>query len=531
MNTMKLQRWTVGVMLSVASLAAQASATPLRIGLAAEPTSMDPHYQTLTPNLALHAHIYEPLVAQDEKQALKPALAESWKVLPDGITWEFKLRANVKWHDGSAFTADDVVFTFERVPNVQGAPAPFTYAIRGKTITKVDDLTVRISTGAPSPLTPNDLSVVFITSKTAASGQATPAFNTGAAAIGTGPYKFAAFVPGDKIQVTRNDAYWGGAQPWTTVEFRPIKVGTARVAALLAGDVDLIEDVPPNDINRLSAEAKITLARVASHRSIFLQLDQDRETTPQITAKGGATLPNPLKDKRVREALSLAINRDAIVSRTMDGNAVAAGQFLPDGYFGRSPNLQPPAFDPERAKQLLAEAGLPNGFKATLHAPTGRYVNDARIAEAIAQMWTRIGIDATFEAIPVATYFGRALSGGPDKTPEFSITMWGSSVASGDVSSVLKPLMMTFNRDKGSGTVNAARHANPAFDALIDRALATIDLETRRRLYVEATELITRDAAYIPLHYQINVWAARKGLAVTPRTDEMTMAMSIRALP
>lgn len=519
-------RTLIAAVVVVSASAAQAK--PLRIGLAAEPTSMDPHFQTLTPNLALHAHIYEPLVAQDARQRLKPALAESWKILDDGITWEFKLRPNVKWHDGSPFTADDVVFTFERVPNVQGAPAPFTYAIKGKSIIKVDDLTVRITSGAPSPLTPNDLSVVFIASRKAASAQPTSAFNAGVAAIGTGPYKFAAFVPGDRIQLVRNDTYWGGAEPWTTVAFRPIKAGPARVAALLAGDVDLIEDVPPNDIRTLESQPKVTLARIPSHRSIFLQLDQNRATTPFLTAKSGAAMPNPLKDKRVREALSISINRDAIVGRTMDGNAVAAGQFLPEGYFGRSENLAPPPFEPDRAKKLLADAGFPEGFKITLHAPTGRYVNDARIAEAIAQMWTRIGLDATFEAIPVATYFGRALAGGPDKTPEFSITMWGSSVASGDVSSVLKPLMQTFDRDKGSGSVNAARHSNPAFDALIDKALATISVEERRRLYIEATELITREIGYIPLHYQVNVWGARRGLKVTPRTDEMTMAMEVR---
>lgn len=510
------------------ALVAKVDAKTLRIGLAAEPTSMDPHYQTLTPNLALHAHVYETLVAQDARQHLKPALAESWRVLDDGTTWEFKLRSGVKWHDGSPFTAEDVVFTFERVPNVPGAPAPFTYAIKGKTVTKVDDLTIRISSGGPSPLMPNDLSVVFIVSKKAAAGQATVAFNAGTAAIGTGPYKYGRFVPGDRIELTRNDTYWGGAEPWTNIEFRPIKAGPARVAALLAGDVDVIEDVPPNDIRALEANAKVVLARVPSHRSIFLQLDQERAATPFIVAKSGAAIPNPLKDKRVREALSISINRDAIVSRTMDGNAVAAGQFLPEGYFGRSDSLLPPSYDPERAKRLLAEAGYPDGFKVTLHAPTGRYVNDARIAEAIAQMWTRVGLDATFEAIPVATYFARALAGGPEKTPEFSITMWGSSVASGDVSSVLKPLMQTFDREKGSGTVNAARHSNRVFDSMIDKALETNDLGVRRKLYVEATELITREVGYIPLHYQLNVWASRAGLKVTPRTDEMTMAMEIK---
>jgi peptide/nickel transport system substrate-binding protein len=508
--------------------AASAASQDLRIGLAAEPTTMDPHYQTLTPNLALHAHVFETLVAQDEQQRLKPALAERWSLLPDGITWEFKLRQNVTWHNGARFTADDVVFSFNRVPSVPGAPAPFTYAIKGKAISKVDEHTVRITSEGPSPLTPNDLSVVFIVSKAAADGKSTAQFNDGTAAIGTGPYRYAAFVPGDRIELVRNDAHWAGKPTWAKVTLRPIKAGPARTAALLAGDVDVIEDVPPNDISRLASDAKVQLSRVASHRSIFLQMDQDRRTTPFITAKDGSAISNPLNDRRVREALSLAINRDAIVSRTMDGNAVAAGQFLPEGYFGRSPRLLPPPYDPERARALLAEAGHAQGFKITLHAPTGRYVNDARVAEAIAQMWTRIGLDAGFEAVPVATYFSRAIQGGPDRTPEFSVTMWGSSVASGDVSSVLKPLMMTFDRGKGSGTVNVARHSNPTFDGLVEQALASNDVEQRRALYVAATELLARETAYIPLHYQINVWAARRGLSVTPRTDEMTMAMSVR---
>jgi peptide/nickel transport system substrate-binding protein len=505
-----------------------AGAQELKIGLAAEPTSMDPHFQTLTPNLALHAHVFETLVAQDEQQRLKPALAERWSLLPDGVTWEFKLRGGVRWHDGTPFGADDVVFTFERVPNVAGAPAPFTYAIKGKFIAKVDDLTVRIWSEGPAPLTPNDLSVVFIASKRAANGKSTAQFNDGSAAIGTGPYKYSAFVPGERIELVRNEAHWGGTPAWSKVTLRPIRSGPARTAALLAGDVDMIEDVPPIDIARLAGEPKVQLARVASHRSIFLQLDQERATTPHVTAKDGSAIANPLKDSRVREALSLAINREAIVSRTMDGNAIAAGQFLPDGYFGRSPRLAPPPFDPDRARRLLADAGYPQGFRIVLHAPTGRYVNDARVAEAIAQMWTRIGLEASFEAVPVATYFSRAIQGGPERTPEFSVTMWGSSVASGDVSSVLKPLMMTFDRAKGSGTVNVARHSNRAFDDLVERALASNDVEQRRALYVEATELLARETAYIPLHYQINVWAARQGLTVTPRTDEMTMATSVR---
>lgn len=272
-----LRTLLAAVVVAAGGLFGPALAQDLRIGLSAEPSSMDPHYHNLTPNNSLLSHVYERLIENDEKQNLIPGLAESWKAIND-TTWEFKLRKGVKWHDGSPFTADDVVFTFGRAGNVPNSPSPFIVA-KGKTVTKVDDHTVHISTAAVFPLMPNDVATILIVSKKNAEGATTPDFNSGKAAIGTGAYKLVKFTPGDRIEMTRNDAYWGKKPKWKTVTFRPIKAGPARVAALLAGDVDMIEDTPTADIERLKKEPKITLSQEVSNRVIYFFLDHSRDVT------------------------------------------------------------------------------------------------------------------------------------------------------------------------------------------------------------------------------------------------------------
>ncbi len=507
-----------------------AAAADLRIGLSAEPTSMDPHYHTLSPNIALHQHIFDQLIYTDAKQKLVAGLAESWKVLPDGITWEFKLRQNVKWHDGTPFNADDVLFTFERVPTVPNSPGLFSYATKGKTLTKVDDHTVHISTGAPSPLTPNDVSAIFIISKKSGTGATTPDYNSGKAAIGTGPYKFTEYVPGDRIVVAKNDDYWGKKAAFDKVTFKPIKTGPARVAALLAGDVDVIEEVPTADIEKLRKETKLALSQTPSNRSIFFTLDHYRPETPFAKAKDGSAIKNPFLDKRVRQAITKAINREGIVARVMEGAAAPAAQWLPEGYFGIAPGLKPVAYDPEGAKKLLAEAGFPAGFKLTIHGPNGRYVNDVKIIEAVAQMLTRVGIETAIETLPPGPFFTRA-STGNNGMPEFSMTLLGWSPSSGENSGSLKPQLMTFDRDKGWGTTNRGRYTNPAFDALVDEALRTVDDAKRGELLAKATIMAVEDVAWVPLHYQINTWAMKASLKMEARSDESTHAMSVTGTP
>ncbi len=498
-----------------------AAAKELNVGLGAEPTSIDPHYHNLGPNSAIADSIFDGLVRQNEKQQLIPGLAVSWKAVDD-TTWIFNLRKGVKFHDGTPFTADDVLFTFERVPNVPKSPSSFATFTKGKTLTKIDDYTVQIKTAKPMPLTPNDVSQVAIISKKAAEGASTEDYNSGKAAIGTGPFKFVKWVPGDRLILQRNDDYWGAKPEWAVVNIRVIKSAPARVAALLSGDVDFIDNVPTTDITRLKKEQGLSLSQGISNRVIYLHLDQDRDNSPFVKAKDGGPIKNPLKDKRVRQAISKAINRDLIVERVMEGVAIPAGQLLPEGFFGVSPNLKPEKYDPEGAKRLLAEAGVPDGFQLTIHGPNDRYINDAKIAEAVAQMLTRVGIKTAVETMPKSVYFKRASRGGPDGTPEFSFILVGWGAGTGEASSPLKSLLHTYDKSRGMGASNRGRYSNAELDKLIEQALATVDDGKRRKLLEQGTELAMRDYGVIPLHYQVNTWAVRKGLKYTPRTDERT---------
>jgi peptide/nickel transport system substrate-binding protein len=511
------------VLFAALVFAAVAGAQELRIGLAAEPTAMDPHYHNLTPNNSLLSHIFQSLVGQDERQRLEPELAESWKAVND-TTWEFKLRKNVRFHDGTPFTADDVIFSFERAPNVEGSPSSFGIYAKGKTFTKVDDHTVHIKTAAPYPLMPNDVSQVFIVSRKHGQGAKTPDYNSGKAAIGTGPFKFVEYTPGNRIVMQRNDQYWGPRPTWSRIVFRGIKSDPSRVAALLAGDVDLIDQVPSTDMERLKKEPKVTIAQVVSNRIIYLHLDHFRDDSPFVRAKDGGPIKNPLRDKRVRQAISKAIDRDAIVKRVMEGEAIKAGQLLPEGFFGVSPKLKPVAYDPNGAKKLLAEAGVPNGFRLTIHSPNDRYPNDAKIAEAVGQMLSRIGIDTQVVTMTQGVFFREASTGSPEKGPKFSFILVGWGSGTGEASSPLKSLLATFDREKGMGASNRGRYSNPAVDKLINDALATVDDAKRQDLLARATEVAIEDVGIVPLHYVVNTWALRRGFTYKPRTDEYTLA-------
>jgi peptide/nickel transport system substrate-binding protein len=309
------------------------------------------------------------------------------------------------------------------------------------------------------------------------------------------------------------------------VNYRIIANDPARTAALLAGDVDFIDQVPTSDVARLRREQRVLLSEVIGLRIIYLALDQARtdEGTPQVTdAAGKVIAPNPLRDLRVRRALSMAINRDAVVRSVMEGAAVPAGQFLPEGVYSHVPGLAPPAFDADGARRLLAEAGFPQGFTITLSGPNDRYINDARIIQAIGQMWTRIGVTTRVEASPWASYIARA------SRQDFSAFLvgWGSST--GEASSPLRSLVATFNRENGMGPSNRGRYSNAEVDRLLGEALRQPDDALREKLLQHATRTAMADVAIIPIHIQKNIWAMKRGLAHDARADELTRAQDIR---
>ena len=417
-----------------------------------------------------------------------------------------------------------MIFTFERAPKVPKSPSSFALYTKGKTIKKIDDHTIHIITQKPYPLVPNDICTINIISRKNGQGATTGDYNSGKAAIGTGPYKLIEWVPGDRLILEKNPDYWGEKAKFDRVKFKPIRSDPARVAALLAGDVEMIDVVPTADIPKLKKNPKVVLSQGVSNRVIYLHLDHDRNNSPFITGAGGK---NPLKDLRVRKAISKAINRPAIVERVMEGVALPAGQLLPEGFFGVSDTLKPEAYDPEGAKKLLAEAGYTKGFGLTLHGPNDRYINDAKICQAIGQMLTRIGIDTKVETMPRSVFFAKASRGGPGGTPAFSFILVGWGAGTGEASSPLKSLLATWDKARGMGASNRGRYSNPEMDKLVGQALATVDDAKREKLLQKATEIAIQDLGIIPLHYQVNTWATRTGLAYQPRTDEATVATGV----
>jgi peptide/nickel transport system substrate-binding protein len=513
----------VGLALFAAAAAiASASAADLTIGLATDITAIDPHYHNVTPNNGAASHIFGYLVERNEKSQLQPGLATEWKTI-DPLTWEFKLRRGVKFHDGSDFTAADVVASIERVPTVPNSPSPFTaYTKQIKEVAVVDPYTIRFRTATPYPLMPSDMTQVLIISKSAAKAS-TDDFNSGKAAIGTGPYKLVRYAKGDRVELVRNDNYWGGKTPWDKVTLRLLPQDAPRVAALLAGDVQVIENVPTSDAPTLKKDKRLSVFRTVADRLIYLHIDSDRDQSPFVTDKAGKPLAkNPLKDARVRKAMSKAINRPAIVERVMEGEAIAAGQLIPDFLFGATKSLKVEPYDPEGAKKLLADAGYPDGFALTIHAPNNRYVNDAKVAQTVAQMLARAGVDTKVVAMPSSTFFTQATE------LKFSLMLVGWSTGTGEASSSLKALLMTYNRDKGYGTANRGRYSNAKVDALTEDALQTVD-DVKREAYLQrATELAINDTGVIPLHFQVNLWATRDGISYVPRTDEYTLAWKFK---
>lgn len=503
---------------------AQAQAQALKIGIGDAVTSIDPHYLNSPTNKNVILNVYEGLTDSDNTINVIPGLADSWRLVNE-TTWEFKIRPGATFHDGTPVTAEDVRASYLRVPRVPNAPAPFTTYIRlVKEIQVVDPQTVRMVTKGLDPILPNEAIQIRIIPASKADSP-TEDFNSGKAAIGTGPMRFVSYQPGAGVELVRNDAYWGRKAHWQSVSFRIIPEGAARVAALLAGDVQVIDLVPSDALAKLRANEKVRVQTAQlGLRYIFLALDQSRDgPTPFVKGPNGETLDkNPLRDLRVRRALSVAINRPAIVERVMEGVATATGQMMPEGGFGWTPDIPVPAYDPDQAKKLLAEAGYPNGLRVTIHSTKGRYVNDTRVVQAIAQMWQRIGVQANIELQPWSTYASRVHKG------EYSIMIGAVAAVTSESSQVLRSAMGTYDPPKGWGGFNWGRYSNPTLDALVVRAANTADPAQRETLLRQAMVMGTGDVANIPLHLQKTTWAMQRGLTYPGRSDDQTRVVDIR---
>lgn len=518
-------------------VAGAAHAQTLRIGMAAEPTSADPQQYSAAPNSTLHNHVFEALVALDARLKTGPSLAASWS-RRDDTTWVFELRQGVKFHNGQDFTAADVVFSFCRILN-NGSEMAVSFSSVVRRLVRVEaegPHRLVIGTRQPEPLLPADLSTIRIipaglvparpiafTAADNCAGQGQPwptlaQFNDGSAAIGTGPFRMRQFGRGGITSLVRNDNYWGPKPHWAEVRLQPVTAAGPRLAGLLAGDVDVVEAPSTGDVPRLRDNAAIRLAITPTTRLIFLQLDQ-RNPAPFVN--GGAA-PNPLQDVRVRQALSLAIDRNAISSRVMDELALPAAQFLPEGMFGTLPGLPVLPYDPARARALLAEAGYSGGFALTLHATNNRYVNDARVIQAIGQYFTRIGVRAEVDVMPSNVFFGRRAR------REFSVPMGGWAASAEETLLFFRGWMASTDREHGIGGSNYSNWSHAAFDAATLAALTTMDDAERERLLREASRIGLQEMPILPIHFESAVWAFRRGLAYAGRMDQQTLAQEIQ---
>jgi len=517
--------WLLAAALS-AGLCATAGAQTLTIGVRAGPESIDPHFTATGTQAEALKHVFDTLVWSGDGLEVQPRLAESWRAV-DATTWEFKLRRGVKFHDGSDFTAEDVKFSIERIPVVSGPNPTTIYVRRVKSVTVVDPYTVRVGTDGPAPTLPNDFVRLFVVSAKAAAGlskdTANAAFNSGKAAVGTGPYKFVSWTPKDQLVLERFDGFWGPKEPWARHVRKEIPNDAARVAQLKAGQLDLIVRVPAADVPTLQRDSKLTVSTVDTVYVFNMEMDL-RDNSPQISAKDGSKLPkNPLQDTRVRQAINMAIDRNALAEVAMEGLGKPAYQMVTPSIFGFSKKVAPSKVDPAGAKRLLAEAGYPNGFKITFSFTSDRLPGDRQVGTAVSQMLAAIGIDAQANAQPVAVFFPARTRG------DYSMSMAGWGTLTGEAHYTLSSVAHSNDKDRKMGAFNVIGYVNPVMDKLLQDAAVEMDVNKRRSLLEQANELLVADGSRLPLVSIGSAWAMVKDkVKITSRVDEDTLAMNIR---
>ncbi|MBD0416896.1 ABC transporter substrate-binding protein [Oryzicola mucosus] len=515
---------TLSILAAALLLAGAASARTqeLVVGSQGDP-SLDPHYMYIGTNVAFWRHIYGSLTMHDEEGRIGPSLAESYKLVDDH-TWEFRLRDDVKFEDGSTLSAEDVVYSLNRVKSLPGNPSPYT--VRLESITKFEAVgpsTVRITTDAPNPYVPDNLSQVAIVPQKATDGKSTGDFTSEAGIGEYGPYRVSSFSPGDRLVLERNEDYWGEKPHWKRVTFRIMPNDASRVAALLAKDVDLIDFVPPSDVKRLLETPDVAVHDGPSTRMIVLQLNfRDGKVGALTDASGRPLEQNPLKDLRVRQAISKAVDRKAIVERIMNGAADVATQVAMPGMEGYDSDLTMEAADPNGARVLLAEAGYPEGFGISIACSNNRYPNDARVCQAVGQMLARAGLQPKVETQPMSVLL-KAMQGG-----DFGLAMLGMG-AQGTRPQTLGHIVHSVDRDAGYGGYNFGGYVNPALDKNIADAVVTLDGDQRDQLMREAVKRTAEEVVVLPLYFQRVLTASRADLTYT--TDPTEETLTWRAKP
>ena len=514
---MKIERKMAATALFVAlsAVGVVASAQTVRIANQGDALSMDPHSLNESLQLSVTGNVYEPLVGRNKDLSLTPMLATSWKQTSPNV-WRFELRKGVQFHDGTPFTADDVVFSLART-QVEGSDMK-SYTNDFKEVRKIDSHTVEIETKTPFPILPDVLSLVYIMSKKwCETNQATVPVdrrkgveNTASfKANGTGPFRVRERQPNVRTVFTRNGSYWGKIEGNVTeVVFTPIGNDATRVAALLSGEVDVMEPVPVQDIDRVNSSANTRAVTGPELRTIFLGMDQKRDELLYSNVKG----KNPFKDKRVRQAFYQAIDIKGIKKTVMRGASNPSAQLVGPGINGFQPEMKRLPYDVEAAKKLMAEAGYPNGFEVSMNCPNDRYVNDGRICQTVAANLSRINVKINLQAETKGTYFPKVLR------RDTSFYMLGWTPATYDAHNAMNAIMRCVD-DKGAGQFNLGAYCNPKVDELTLKVQAETDKDKRNAYIKEAFDLHAADVGHIPLHQQALAWGVNKKVKLVQLAD------------
>jgi len=482
-------------------LASGVHAKTLKMAYDADPVSLDPHEQLSGGTLQLSHMVFDPLVRWNKDLGWDARLAEKWERVDD-LTVRFHLRKGVKFHSGNAMTAKDVQWTFDRLK----ASPDFKAIFAKMTMKTVDDNTVDIVTDEPFPLVLHNATYIFPMDSAFYSGTDANGKDKGEIVkhgdsfasknvSGTGPFTITGREQGVKVEFDRFGDYWDKASKGNVskIVFTPIKEAPTRVAALLSGDVDFIAPVPPTDLDRIRENAKTELITMSGTRIITFQMDQNRR--------------EEFKNPKVRQAIVHAVNNEAIVKKIMKGFGTAAAQMSPKGYLGYSDGLKP-RYDLAKAQALMKEAGFEKGFSVTMMAPNNRYVNDFKIAEAVAGMLAKINIKVELTTMPKAQYWPKF----DEQAADMMMIGWHSDTE--DSANFYEFLAMTRNKESGRGQYNNGNYSNADVDKLTEATLTMTNDGERAQVLQKIEKTLHDDAAFVPLHWQDLAWAARKGVHV-----------------
>ena len=510
-----LQVLSLAAALALGAGSVAAQSVTIRVANQGDSLSMDPHSLNESLQLSVTGNVYEPLVGRNKDLSLAPMLATSWKQTSPTV-WRFELRQGVQFHDGSPFTADDVLFSFKRT-QMDGSDMK-SYTNDFKEVRKINDHVVEIETKTPFPILPDVVSLVYIMSKKwCEANQAVGPVDrrkgienaASFRANGTGPWRLRERQPNVRTTFSRNGNYWGKNESNATdIIYTPIGNDATRVAALLSGEVDVMEPVPVQDIERVNSSPNTRAITGPELRTVFLGFDQKRDELLYSSVKG----KNPFKDKRVRQAFYQAIDIDGIKKTVMRGASNPSALLVGPGINGFQADMKRLPYDVEAAKKLMADAGYGNGFEVSMNCPNDRYVNDARICQAVAANLARINVKINLQAETKGTYFPKILR----RDTAFYMLGWTPSTY--DSHNALNALVACVD-DKGAGQFNLGAYCNPKVDELTKKIQAETDKTKRNAMIREAFEIHAGDVGHIPLHQQSLAWGVSKKVQLVQLAD------------